>query len=97
MSKHNAFRDGRVHVLANQCSTCIFGRNRIRGLAPGRVAGMVLDARRNESAIICHATLTDGHDNAVCRGFYDLPRPTMPLQVAERLGMITFVTDPSHT
>lgn len=49
---------------------------------------MVKDATKNESAIICHSTLTG--DNAVCRGFFD-KHPTAPLQIAERLGFIELV------
>jgi hypothetical protein len=91
MPRHNAYRDGRVHVCIAQCPTCIFRpKNRMR-LAPGRVADMVALATRNESAIVCHDTL-DG-DNAVCRGFFDR-HPTQPLQVAERLGLIEFFTLP---
>jgi hypothetical protein len=54
---------------------------------------MVDSARAEESAIICHKTL-DG-DNAVCRGFFDR-YPTQPLQIAERLGLITQI-DPDIT
>jgi hypothetical protein len=62
-------------------------------LRPGRVRDMVDSARAEESAIICHKTL-DG-DNAVCRGFFDR-YPTQPLQIAERLGLITQI-DPDIT
>jgi hypothetical protein len=54
-------------------------------LTEGRLEGMVADAVKDNSAIICHSTL-DG-DNAVCRGFFDAHK-TQPLQIAERLGMI---------
>jgi hypothetical protein len=57
-------------------------------LRGGRVRQMVDDARRHDSAIICHQTL-DG-DNAACRGFFDR-YPTQPLQLASRLGLIVEV------
>ncbi len=88
MARHDAYRDGRVHVCAAMCGTCIFRPGNLMDLEPGRVAGMVADATRKESAIICHQTL-DGK-NAVCRGFYDR-HPTQPLQVAGRLGLVTEV------
>lgn len=91
---HEVYRDGKVHVLAEKCSSCIFrsvNDGRIMGLAPGRVSGMVQDARRDESCIPCHNTIyrTDVKP-AICRGFYDLPHPPMPIQVAERLNMLVF-------
>lgn len=88
MGKHNAYRDGKVHVCQVKCKTCIFHPGNRADLQPGRVAEMVKAATKNESAIICHATL-DG-DNAVCRGFFD-KHPTAPLQIAERLGLVKLV------
>lgn len=86
----NAARGGKVHVLSEMCSTCIFRPGNKMQLRPGRVAEMVKDARRNESAITCHSTLyQEGVDNAVCRGFFDRHK-TQPLQVAERLGLLVF-------
>ena len=88
MSRHRVFRDGRVHVLAEMCATCIFRPGNVMGLRSGRVRSMVDEARAHESAIVCHSTLEDG-DHAVCRGFFER-WPTQPLQVAERLGLITW-------
>ena len=76
MSDHDAFRDGKVHVLDDKCSTCIFRSKNLMHLEPGRVKEMVESAVEEDSAIICHQTLhinpsyeSDGE--AVCRGFYD--------------------------
>jgi hypothetical protein len=63
------------------------------GLRSGRVRDMVDAARRDDSTIVCHATLPG--ENAACRGFFDR-YPTAPLQIAERLGLITFVDPPVH-
>lgn len=90
MTDHNAYRDGKVHVGARLCDTCVFRTGNLMHPAPGRLAAMVNDAHANESAIICHSTLyREGVDHAVCRGFFDRHR-TPPLQVAERLGLIEF-------
>ena len=86
MSKHNAFRAGKVHVKARPCSTCIFHRGNKMQLAEGRVEQMVADAERNESAIICHSTLGT-KANAVCRGFFD-EHSTLPLRLARMFGNI---------
>lgn len=90
-ARHNAYRDGRVHVCESECSTCIFRPGNLMRLRPGRVRQMVDQARADDSAIICHNTL--GDDNAVCRGFYDR-YPTQPLQIATRLDLVTFIVPP---
>jgi hypothetical protein len=87
---HNVFRDGKVHVCAERCSTCIFRPGNLMHLKRGRVKKMVTEAVANDSCIPCHQHLrrygcTTG--DAVCRGFYDRHK-TMPLQLAERLGLI---------
>lgn len=87
MKRKPPYREGKVHVLADLCDTCIFRPGNLMDLARGRVAGMVRDAKANESAITCHSTV--GGAEAVCRGFYDL-HATAPLQIAERLGYIEF-------
>lgn len=91
MSRHNVFRDGRVHVCAEMCETCIFHPGNLMRLRSGRVRQMVDEATRDDSTIVCHATL-DG-DNAACRGFFDR-FPTTSLQIAERLGFIDFIDPP---
>jgi hypothetical protein len=89
MSRHNTYRDGRIHVQAEMCSTCIFRPGNLMQLRSGRVREMVDEARGHESAIVCHQTL-DG-DNAVCRGFFER-YPTTPLQIAERIGLIEWAS-----
>lgn len=88
MSQADVFRDGRVHVCASMCSTCIFRPGNLMRLEPGRVAEMVREAVAADSTIICHSTL-DG-PNAACRGFFDR-HATQPLQVADRLGLLVEV------
>jgi hypothetical protein len=88
----NAYRDGKVHVLSERCATCIFTNGAFMGLRPGRRAEMVLSARKDGSAIICHETYSvPGVKNAVCKGFFDLPHQPAALQIAERLGQIEWV------
>lgn len=92
MAEHNVYRDGKVHVLNRKCSTCVFGPR--RPVDQERVDGMVADADRNESTIVCHSTLyTDGVDNAACRGYFDL-RSSVSLRMADALGVVEFVPDP---
>jgi hypothetical protein len=87
MSRHNVYREGRVHVQAQMCSTCIFRPGNLMELHAGRVRSMVDEAREHDSAIVCHQTLSG--DSSVCRGFFER-WPTTPLQLAERLGLVTW-------
>jgi hypothetical protein len=87
VSRHNVYRDGKVHVKAAMCPTCIFRGGNLMALERGRVKAMVEHARANESTIVCHETTHRGGGNAVCRGFYER-FPTTPLQLAQRLGLV---------
>jgi hypothetical protein len=89
----NAYRDGRVHVLSERCPTCVFRPGNLMALDPGRLRELIDDNRSNDSALTCHETLLTT-DNAICRGFFDLEPKTTPLQIAERIGVITFVEPP---
>lgn len=92
MKKRAPFREGKVHIMAQRCPTCIFRPGNLMDLEPGRVADMVREAKRRDSAIICHETL--GGYKALCRGFFD-KHYTTPLQIADRLGYIEFVSNTS--
>lgn len=76
-SKHNIYRDGKVHLLSEMCGTCIFNPH-TRPVSGARVAGMVRDTmEEGEGAtVVCHSTLynADGkedQEHAICRGWYD--------------------------
>lgn len=86
------FRAGRVHVLARMCDTCIFRPGNLMELCPERVEDMVQQAIRDESTIVCHSTLDT--KQACCRGFFDRHK-TQPLQIAERLGLVTYQEPPA--
>ena len=91
----NAYRDGRVHVMRERCPTCVFRPGNKMGLDPGRLKGLIDDNREGDSALTCHETLyRAGVDNAICRGFFDLEPKTLPLQLAERMDLVTFVEHP---
>lgn len=86
--KNNVYREGKVHVRAEKCGTCIFRPGNLMRLAPGRVEAMVKEACAKESAIVCHATL-DTDKNAVCRGFFDKHGgDTLTLRLAQMQGVV---------
>lgn len=91
--KRPAYRHGKVHVLSEECATCIFRPGNLMHLMPRRVAGMVRNALANDSAIICHSTLDK--DEAVCRGFYDRHQHnSASLRIAIIMRCITEVPPP---
>jgi hypothetical protein len=69
----DVYRDGKVHVMADRCGTCIFRPGNRMSLAPGRVRGMVDETQRESGGhVVCHSTLyREGVGNAVCRGWWD--------------------------
>lgn len=91
-TRTNVARDGKLFVMSEKCSTCIFRPGNLMRLKRGRVRGMVDEVKRTDGCIPCHKTL-DGDDNAVCRGQFDL-HPTAPMQIAERLGLVEWQEPP---
>jgi hypothetical protein len=90
--KLGPYRRGRVHVVAVQCSTCVFRPGNKMSLNPGRLADLVRGNVEADSALQCHHTLPgcDHEDEpAVCRAFYDKYKTT-PLRVADSAGLIEF-------
>lgn len=89
------YRDGKVHVLAEKCATCIFRPGNLMDLQPGRVKGMVDDCLAEDGGNIpCHSTIYEEEvQPAICRGFWDSYHEKVPLlQVAARMGVV--VEDP---
>lgn len=87
---------GRVHVLDQRCSTCVFRPGNLMHLHPGRLKNLIETNTANGSALTCHVTLAEWDapvPPAVCRGFYDT-HPTLPLLLAAALDMITFDPPP---
>lgn len=88
----NAFRDGRVHIAATKCSTCIFRPGNLMHLAPGRLADMVSQSVDQGGVIVCHKTLAQDVDDAVCRGFHDSYADQVPaLRLAHVMRLLTEV------
>lgn len=93
------YRDGKVHVLTEKCSSCILRApkdGQIKGLEPGRITGMVKGSHADPAGNIpCHQTIyTDEVKPAICRGFWDLPDRGAILNLAEDMGIVEFVEPP---
>ena len=96
MGEHNIYREGKVHVLSELCSSCIFKPHE-RPVDGARVAEMVRDTMDTDGAtVVCHKTLyREVDEHAICRGWLDRfgERDSL-LQVAERMGIIKEVPPP---
>ena len=79
-----------LHVMAEQCSTCIFRPGNLMHLNEGRLADMTASTDAGDTNVICHQTL-DRKVGALCRGSVDR-RPGQAAQIAERLGVIVLDT-----
>lgn len=93
---HNIYRDGKIHLLNEMCSTCIFNP-KTRPVDGQRVAGMVRDTMDDDGAtVVCHSTLmTEPQENAICRGWYDrLGKRDSILALALEVGAIKEVPVP---
>ena len=94
MSEHTTYRDGKVHVAREKCSTCIF-RPKERPVEGARVAEMIRETMSEPGGnIVCHHTLydmdgKDDREHAICRGWYDRFADRDPiLRMAQAEGII---------
>ena len=65
------FRDGLVHVRAEQCDHCLFSRDR---LVDGARAREIVAATRAEdgASFICHRNQVSDDPEAICKAWFDL-------------------------
>ena len=86
----NVYRGGKVHVVRDMCSTCIFRTGNLMDLSEGRRDEMVRESISEDVAIVCHSTLNTP-ENAVCRGFFDHhAKDTACLRLAKHFDVIAF-------
>lgn len=92
--------DGKLRVLTEKCSTCVFHPGNRMRLNPGRLQDLVQQNLSAGAALVCHATLTYGdHPDfgpALCRGFYDAHGYKVNVvRIMQRLDGITEVPPPA--
>lgn len=81
---------GKIHVMSEMCSTCVFRPGNLMHLQPGRLKELV-DVNVGEgAALTCHKTTFGQSDQeAVCRGYYDSQKDRVPaLQLAQAMDII---------
>lgn len=89
----NTFVNGKVHVRATRCKTCIFRPGNLMNLEEGRVEQMVQEADANSSCIPCHQHLYVGAPiEPVCKGYFDRKSSSL-LRLADAMGIIEVVRD----
>jgi hypothetical protein len=89
------FSNGRVHVMSDKCSTCIFRPGNLMNLQPGVVKTMVEESVAEGGGITCHKTIHGQREQeATCRGFYDAHGSRVPaLRLAAKWGIIAEVDE----
>ena len=90
------YRDGKVHVVAEQCSTCILRPGNLMQLQPGAVKDMITSNLDLDSAYACHQTL--GQAEALCRAYVErYGEQVTAIQLARAMGLLTDqALDPEH-
>jgi hypothetical protein len=88
----NIFRDGKIHVMAEQCDACLLSPNRL--VDPSQAAEIVRKTKDLPgSAFACHKGSIAVQD-AICRRWYDAFAKDDPvLMLGEAMGVIQEVTD----
>jgi len=89
------YRDGKVHVLEEQCSTCVLRPGNLMQLSAGRMKELLDDNLAEDAALQCHQTLPyseEARPPAVCRGFFDHPRSneSASLRLARLMNVLEF-------
>lgn len=87
-----------VFVCARLCGTCVFRPGNLMMLNPGRLRGLIDQARAAESVIPCHHTLHGTRPApAVCRGYFDrYAQLVWPLRFAVDQGRIRYIDPPEE-
>lgn len=98
--KPGPYREGRIHVLADRCSTCVFRPGNPMNLGEGRLADLIESNLSADSALTCHQTLPNNPayeaPPALCRGFFDAyAREVTALRMAVAMDLIAH--DPVST
>lgn len=97
------YRDGRVHVMAEKCSTCVFRPGNVMHLPPGRLKELTDHVQESGAPFSCHQTLPyAGAEHvefyggaALCAGAVENYGDDSPqIQLARALDVITYV-DPA--
>lgn len=97
------YRDGRIHVMAEKCSTCVFRPGNVMHLPPGRLKALTDHVQDTGVPFSCHQTLPYASAEhaafyggaALCSGAVENYGDASPqIQLALALGVITYV-DPA--
>lgn len=81
------YRDGFVHVVREQCSTCVLRSGNLMHLQQGRLKDMLTANLEAGSAYACHQTL--GGEHALCKAYVDQYGDRLfVIRLARTLGVI---------
>lgn len=96
MSGKPVYSDGKVHVMSEKCSTCVFRAGNKMNLNPGVLKQMITESVADGAGITCHKTIYgQAEQEATCRGFFDRYADQVPaLWLAKSMGVIEEVDPP---
>lgn len=90
------YRNGKIHVLSERCSTCVFRPGNLMKLNDGRLQGLIESNRSEDTAFACHQTLYgQAPAESICRGYFDAYGDEItPLRMGKMFGIIEEVDPP---
>lgn len=83
---------GKLRIMTEMCSTCIFRPGNKMDLERGRVANIMREVRRNDSYVTCHKTLGTGQPGVICKGSSEAHFGQME-RIGRRLGAMLEMTE----
>lgn len=70
MTEVQVYRDGKVHVRAEQCDHCLFSPDRL--VDGSRARDLIAAARKEDGGtFVCHRSAVSDEGQAICRKFWD--------------------------
>jgi hypothetical protein len=84
----NVYRDGAVHVRAEQCANCLLSRDRL--VDGARARDLIRETRAAEGgSFVCHRSQVSDEPEAICRAWWDrYAMEDMTLRMAVAFGIV---------
>lgn len=87
----NVYRDGKVHVRAEQCGNCLFSSSR---LVSGQAARDIVAESRdgNAGSFVCHRNQVSAEPEAICHAWWEaFADENWTLRLAKVMGIVELV------
>ncbi|AWN07782.1 hypothetical protein HOT31_gp111 [Microbacterium phage Hendrix] len=86
------FRDGKVHVRAEQCDHCLLSRDRL--VSGERARQLIAETRAQKAgSFICHRHQVSDEPEAICSAWFErFAGEDMVLRMAIAMGVVEYVS-----